>query len=318
MSRRPTNADDARRQRASGSDVPADACAPARRPSGLHQLASLRARRLIEASVRPMTARSDDPASRQPKTSPARFCGYLGWTVAWSSMCIDDAEDAGPTTSEEEPVGADLERELRPDARRERCARAGGRKPVHPPSTCRRRRRACGTAAERGGCGGGDRGRRSEVCVAPVADSLEKLRDFLDASGVRAMPALSPAETAVRSLRRTLVRPRRPQEPRRPIDRPPIPREPAGAARGHHASWIRGERLRLRAHAAPRLQAVPRSAGDPAAAIAADRSAGASNPALDPPPATSSPVPSDPPIGRDDEDAPPLASDGEESAEELT
>ena len=43
---------------------------------------------------------------------PGFFCSYLGWTVAWSSMCVDDA-DADLERSLDDDVAADVEQELR-------------------------------------------------------------------------------------------------------------------------------------------------------------------------------------------------------------
>ncbi|MGI9487346.1 MAG: hypothetical protein ACR2RF_16010 [Geminicoccaceae bacterium] len=140
---------------------------------------------------------------------PGFFCSYLGWMIAWSSICVAGT-DAGSLQGSDDDVGADLEQELRQSPEEESSVGATGSRSA-PSSEAGReraeRRLSEEDAAEAIEDSGGS-------ALAPVTNSLEKLRDFMksrQASGAGA----SSSERA--PSYRSEVPPTRAAEDRAPI-----------------------------------------------------------------------------------------------------
>ena len=144
---------------------------------------------------------------------PGVFCRFFGWTVALFGVCEDDTETASAPDSEED-VRADLEEEAR-RLQEEKGAddqpSAGGTssdEPEQEPSANRQLVEDAADAIEDAGKG----------ALAPVSNSLEKLRDYIRArrsvdepGSARERPRSSHDVTETRQAA--------------VVDRPPMPRE---------------------------------------------------------------------------------------------
>ena len=143
---------------------------------------------------------------------PGFFCRWGGWLVAWSNMCVPEA-GAQSEPVDDGSVAADVESESEtsPDTgaseRSARSADDAGQERTE-------RRLSEQDAAE----AIEDVGRS---VMAPVADSLDKLRDFIRArrTGEGNRQAADPASDDVARLR-----PSSPSQTAEVIDQPPIPR----------------------------------------------------------------------------------------------
>ncbi len=142
---------------------------------------------------------------------PGVFCSYFGWTVAWSSMCIAEA-DTEPLGDGDADVGADLEQELRQSPEESGAGRSAGSGASSSGEAGRERaerRLSESDAAE----AIEDAGRSA---LAPVTSSLEKLRDFMDSRRSRGA-GTSSSEPA------PSYRSRSPSTRTAAVDRPPTP-----------------------------------------------------------------------------------------------
>ncbi|MGI9419434.1 MAG: hypothetical protein ACR2RA_16530 [Geminicoccaceae bacterium] len=144
---------------------------------------------------------------------PGFFCSYFGWTVAWSSMCVDAAETQ-PTPEGGEGVGADLgdetegvEDDATPDSRR--SARSRSSTSGETGQERAERRLSEEDAADAIENAGRD-------ALAPVTSSLEKLRDFIEARR-------SGGGASSREERSPVLRRADPAAPEVAADRPPLP-----------------------------------------------------------------------------------------------
>ncbi|MEM8952003.1 MAG: hypothetical protein AAGC99_22040, partial [Pseudomonadota bacterium] len=144
---------------------------------------------------------------------PGFFCNYLGWTVAWSSMCVDDA-NADQEDNLEDDVAADLEQELRQSEDDEPSDAGRAERPRSSSSSQAGRERVERRLSEEDAAEAiEDAG---DAVLAPVTSSLEKLRDFIRNRGSEG-GASSPEE------RRPSLRARSPAAEDAALDRPPTP-----------------------------------------------------------------------------------------------
>ena len=143
---------------------------------------------------------------------PGPLCRYFGWAVGWSTMCLDDTEEAARDDGDE-PVGADLEQELRDSDDGD----APGRAAAPPASDDAPGREGVGRRLSEEDAAEAieDAGRS---VLAPVTNSLDRLRDYLEERRARepASPA-SPSDAAPSG------RPATPSARAMAPDRPPIP-----------------------------------------------------------------------------------------------
>ena len=142
---------------------------------------------------------------------PGFFCSYLGWVVAWSSMCVVET-DAGSLQGSDDDVGADLEQELRQSPEEESSGAATGSRST-PSSEAGRERAERRLSEEDAAEAIEDAGRSA---LAPVTNSLEKLRDFMQSRRSGGADASS-------SERASSYRSSAPSASAAVIDRPPTP-----------------------------------------------------------------------------------------------
>ncbi|MEZ5931744.1 MAG: hypothetical protein R3F54_07325 [Alphaproteobacteria bacterium] len=148
---------------------------------------------------------------------PGFFCGWLGWVVAWSTMCLDEAQsqaqqdgDEGVTADLDEDSGQTLEE---PDTETESRA-----------SDETRRERAERRLSEEEAAEAIEDAGNS--VLAPVTSSLDKLRDYLQRRRIqRQQQAGSPPQTSSSEERDLALRGGRETLPTtaRAFDQPPIP-----------------------------------------------------------------------------------------------
>ena len=142
---------------------------------------------------------------------PGFFCNYMGWVVAWSSMCVDESAAEQPASDDQE-TSADLEQELRKSedeetiARPTRSAESTSGTAVEERTNRRLSEEDAAEAIENAG----------RSALAPVASSLEKLRDFMDSRR-------SDDATSSSSSRTAAVRESARASPIDELDRPPLP-----------------------------------------------------------------------------------------------
>ena len=121
---------------------------------------------------------------------PGFFCSYLGWVIAWSSMCVAET-DAGSLQGSDDDVGADLEQELRQSPEEESSVGTTGSRSA-PSSEAGRERAERRLSEEDAAEAIEDSGRSA---VARATNSLEKLRDFMN-SGQASGAGTSSSERA--------------------------------------------------------------------------------------------------------------------------
>lgn len=168
---------------------------------------------------------------------PGFFCRYLGWSVAWSSMCVGGA-DTVPQQDSDEDVGADLEQELRQAEEEESPGRSS--RSQSPSSSEAGRERAERRLSEEDAAEAIEDAGRS--ALAPVTSSLEKLRDYMESRSSRSTDT-SPSERA-RSNRSEApsARPAAIDRPPKPERRPRLREDIAIEDKGERFDFVRTPR----------------------------------------------------------------------------
>lgn len=119
---------------------------------------------------------------------PGFFCGWLGWVVAWSSMCVDESAEQATVENGDQGGGDDAEQE------RDQTEGTSGRSAESTPSSSetepmsgepRLSEQEAADAIENAG----------RTALAPVTSSLEKLRDFIEARRSRGATSTTSART---------------------------------------------------------------------------------------------------------------------------
>jgi len=139
---------------------------------------------------------------------PGFFCGWLGWVVAWSSMCVDETAAQPKVEGGDQGVGVDLEQK-RGESSGERASERSA-----PSSRETEQQRVERRLSEEDAADAIENAGRE--ALAPVTSSLEKLRDFIESRRSR-------AATSSATGRAPSVREESRSSPAIAIDRPPTP-----------------------------------------------------------------------------------------------